>query len=53
MDPVTMTYYATVCAALSLGAGRLHSALLRILSGVVVGLIAAAMLPSVRGVLGL
>jgi len=33
--------------------GRLHSALLRILSGVVVGLIAAAMLPSVRGVLGL
>jgi hypothetical protein len=52
MDPVTMTYYAAVCAALSLGAGRLRSALLRILSGVIVGLIAAALLPDVRAALG-
>jgi hypothetical protein len=53
MDPVTMTYYATVCAALSLGAGRLRSALMRIAAGVVVGLIAAALLPSVRAAVGL
>ena len=53
MDPVTMTYYATICALLGLGAGRLSSALIRILLGVTVGLIAAALLPYLRANLGL
>lgn len=53
MDPVTMTYYAAVCAALGLGAGSLRSSVLRVALGVVVGLAAAALLPSVRGALGL
>ena len=52
MDPVTMSYYATICALLGLGAGRLSSALLRILLGVVVGLIAAALLPIFRARIG-
>ena len=53
MDPVTMTYYAAVCAALGLGAGGVHSSVLRVALGVMVGLVAAALLPSVRGFLGL
>lgn len=53
MDPVTMTYYAAVCAALGLGAGSLRSSVLRVALGVVVGLAAAALLPTVRGALGL
>lgn len=53
MDPVTMTYYAVVCAALSYGAGSLRSKAMRVALGVAVGLVAAAALPSVRGALGL
>lgn len=52
MDPVTMGYYAAVCAALGLGAGRLRSAVLRVALGVVVGLLAAAVLPGLRAALG-
>lgn len=52
MDPVTMTYYATVCAALSAGSGRLPNVALRVLAGVLVGLIAAALLPSFRALTG-
>lgn len=53
MDPVTMTYYATICALLGLGAGRLRSALVRIGLGVLVGLLAAAFLPVFRAWTGL
>lgn len=53
MDPVTMSYYASVCAALGYGAGGIRSKVLRIGLGVAVGLVAAALLPSIRAGLGL
>ncbi len=53
MDPITMTYYASVCAALGYGAGRINRAALRIATGVIVGLIAAALLPGLRAALGI
>lgn len=53
MDPVTMGYYAAVCATLSVGAGRLRSVRLRVALGVLVGLAAAAALPGFRAALGL
>lgn len=53
MDPVTMSYYAAVCAALGYGAGGIRSKALRIGLGVAVGLVAAALLPSIRAGLGL
>ena len=52
MDPVTALYYATICAALSVVAGKLRSGMVRLITGVVVGLVAAALLPDVRAVLG-
>ncbi|WP_417599385.1 hypothetical protein [Pararhodobacter oceanensis] len=53
MDPVTMLYYASVCAVLSLGAGGVPSRALRLLIGALVGVIAAAALPALRVSLGL
>ena len=53
MDPITMTYYAAVCAALSAGAPRVPALPLRLALGAIVGLIAAAVLPRLRGALGL
>lgn len=53
MDPVTMTYYAAICAALGYGAGGLRSKPARVALGVVVGLAAAVLLPSLRGFFGL
>jgi len=52
MDPVTMSYYAAVCAALGYGAGGIHSKALRIGLGVAVGLAAAALLPWIRAQTG-
>ncbi|MCW1933321.1 hypothetical protein [Pararhodobacter zhoushanensis] len=52
MDPVTAVYYATICAALSFAAGRLRSGMVRIILGVVIGAIAASLLPDIRGMLG-
>ncbi|MCB1391543.1 MAG: hypothetical protein KDK12_20760 [Rhodobacteraceae bacterium] len=53
MDPVTMTYYAAVCAALGYGAGGIRSKAARVILGVAVGVAAAAMLPSLRALAGL
>lgn len=53
MDPITMTYYAAVCAALSAGAARLTALHLRLAVGAGVGLAAAAALPGLRAALGL
>jgi hypothetical protein len=52
MDPVTMSYYAAVCAALGYGAGGLRSKAVRIAVGVVVGVIASAFLPTIRAFFG-
>lgn len=53
MDPITMAYYAAVCAALGAGAARVPALPLRLALGAVVGLVAAAALPGLRGALGL
>jgi len=52
MDPVTMIYYATVCAVLSVGAGTMRTMKWRLLIGALVGVAAAAVLPSVRAAIG-
>lgn len=52
MDPITVTYYALVCAGLSLGAGRIRATVTRVAVGVLVGIAAAAALPTVRAALG-
>lgn len=53
MDPITMTYYAAVCAALGAGAARLKALPLRLAVGAAVGVVAAAALPGLRAALGL
>ncbi len=53
LDPITITYYAAVCAALSAGAPRVPALPVRLALGAVVGLVAAAALPWLRGVAGL
>jgi hypothetical protein len=52
MDPVTATYYAAICAALSAGAPRVPTLPVRLALGAVVGLVAAALLPGLRAALG-
>lgn len=51
MDPISMTYYAAVCAALGAGAPRMPGLPMRLIVGALVGLVAAAALPLVRGML--
>lgn len=53
MDPVTATYYAAICAALSAGAPRVPTLPVRLVLGALVGLGAAALLPILRGALGI
>ena len=51
MDPITMTYYAAVCAALSAGSARVPGLAVRLVVGALTGLVAAAALPWVRAAL--
>ena len=51
MEPISLTFYATVCGLLSVVAPRLGGFLPRLLIGAVVGIIAALMLPAIRGLL--
>ena len=53
MDPVTLTFYAIVCGLLSFFARPLENGAMRFGAGVVVGLVAAGLLPSLRGLVGL
>jgi len=48
MDPVTLAYYGLVCGVLSLVAPRWRKPGLRFLVGILVGLVAAGLLPTVR-----
>ncbi len=48
MDPVTLGYYAAVCAALTAAGPRLGRLVLRLAIGAGVGLVAAALLPLLR-----
>ena len=53
LDPVALVFYAMVCGVLSWCAPQLGQPVLRFGIGAVVGVVAAAVLPSVRAVLGL
>jgi len=48
MDPIALAYYAIVCGALSCCAPLIGGILARLAIGVVVGLVAAALLPMLR-----
>ena len=52
MDPFSLAFYAAVCGALSVVAPKLGSFLPRLAIGAVVGLLAAMLLPLVRGLIG-
>ena len=52
MDTVALTYYALICALLSMFSPHVGGALRRLVIGAVVGIAAAASLPVVRGALG-
>ncbi|MCA8884890.1 MAG: hypothetical protein KDA50_14250 [Rhodobacteraceae bacterium] len=53
MDLISTTYYAVICAVLSLVAPAIGGVLPRVLAGVVVGMAAAASLPWVKSLLGI
>jgi hypothetical protein len=52
MDPVSLAYYGLICGALAATAPRLPSGFLRVLVGILVGLVAAGALPSNCAALG-
>jgi hypothetical protein len=51
MDPLSLGYYALVCGALSLAAPRWPTPGVRFLIGGAVGIVAAVLLPTLRGAL--
>ena len=53
MDPVALIFYAAVCGLLSLAGPRLGKPMVRLGIGAVVGILAAALLPTIKGALGL
>ncbi len=53
MDPFVMTFYAVICGCLSWAAPNLGRPALRLGVGASVGVMAAALLPTVRASLGL
>ncbi|MEM9393987.1 MAG: hypothetical protein AAGA38_09025 [Pseudomonadota bacterium] len=53
MDIVALTFYAVVCGVLSLVAPNLGGRAQRLAIGAVVGVMAAAVLPTLRSALGL
>ncbi len=52
MDPITLAFYAVVCGCLSAVAPRMPRLPIRLGIGAVVGIIAAAVLPSLKGMIG-
>ncbi len=53
MDPVSLVFYAIVCGCLGLAGPRLGTAPVRLGIGAMVGVVAVAVLPSLRSLLGL
>jgi hypothetical protein len=51
MEPISLAFYATVCGVLSVAAPRLGGIVPRLLIGAIVGVIAALVLPSIRGLI--
>ncbi len=52
MDIITVSYYAFVCGVLGLAGPSLGKPVLRLIIGGIVGVIAAALLPAVRLIIG-
>ncbi len=48
MDPVTLAYYGLICGVLGLAAPRWRRPGTRFLIGILVGLVAAGLLPAIR-----
>ncbi len=53
MDVTALIFYAIVCGLLSLAGPRLGAPLMRLGIGAGVGILAAALLPGLRGMVGL
>ncbi|MBV0913738.1 hypothetical protein [Anianabacter salinae] len=53
MDPVTLAFYAIVCACLGAAAPRVPRLPIRLAVGATVGLVAASVLPLIKGALHL
>lgn len=51
MDPIALLYYGVVCASLALLGSNIRRPLARVATGFVVGLLAAALLPSLKELL--
>ena len=51
MDPITLGFYAAVCGTLSVVAPRFPRLPIRLAIGVCVGLVAATLLPMLKGML--
>ena len=52
MEPISLAFYAAVCGLLSVFAPSLGGMLPRLATGAVVGVIAASVLPFLRGMMG-
>jgi len=52
MDPITITFYAVICGVLSMVAPNLGGTIPRLGIGAIVGILAAAVLPVIRSIIG-
>lgn len=52
-DPTTIVWYAAICGALAALAPSLGNRNRRIVVGAIVGIVAATLLPGIRGAFGL
>ena len=52
MEPISLAFYAVVCGVLSLVAPNLGGMIPRLLTGAIVGVVAATVLPFLRGMMG-
>lgn len=51
MDPISITFYALVCGSLSVAAPRLGGLVPRLAIGTGIGVVAALLLPVLRGMM--
>jgi len=52
MDPITLIFYALVCGCLSVAAPKLPGLPVRLGVGAAVGILAATVLPIIKGAMG-
>ncbi len=52
MDPISISFYAVICGLLGLVAPRLGGVIPRLATGAVVGIVAAVVLPFLKGLMG-